>query len=468
MPIPVISVEKMREWENATWSAGVSQADVIRRAGGAVARYAELMTNDGDAILVIAGKGHNGDDACQAGAQLKNRHIDVIRILDPQTAEDQIASAIRYNYKLIIDGIFGIGLNRALDEQWVRIIKTVNRFKSPILAVDVPSGLNAQTGESMGEVVNATATVTLGAPKIGMFKVTAQKHIGRLYVAPDIGLIPYELKSDIYWTIDSDFEGYPPVRNVTGHKGTYGHLTIIGGSLGYHGAAVLAARGAQRAQPGLITLFTSPEVYNPIASQLASVMVHPFDVDLALPGNTTAVVAGMGLASKKLSQEMIKFVIKLWEEFPSPVCIDASALDWLPKGNIKTSAARVTTPHPGEAARMLGVSTTEVLEDRVTALRKLSELYGGCWVVLKGHQTLIGKCDSPVYINSTGNPYLAQGGAGDILAGFIGGLIAQPILQKDILTTLRYAVWKHGQAADRLQEISPGWTIEELTNMLCE
>jgi len=466
MAIPIVNVSQVREWENATWSAGISQEDVIRKAGGQVAYYAQKMTEEGNKILIIAGKGHNGDDAIQCGEQLRDREVKIIRVIDAAKAISEIKSILNQNYALVIDGLFGIGLNRQLDDKYCELINLINQIKAPKLAVDVPSGLNVETGETMGAVVQADATVTLGVVKKDMLRTGAAKYVGRLYVAPEIGLIPYKFKTDSFWTTADDFVGFPPARTVTNHKGSFGHLLIIAGSFGYHGAAVLAAKSAQKAQPGLITLLTTPDVYTPIASQLSQVMVNVWDPFFSIPEKTTAIMIGPGLASRGVSSGLTDFCRKIWDSFPFPVCIDASALDWLQEQKVNSSAPRIITPHPGEAARMLKISTEEVLSDRIGSLRKLSKRYGNCYVVLKGHQTIVGNSESEIFFNSSGNPHLAQGGAGDVLSGYLGGFIAQPLLQADILKTIRYAVWNHGFTADFLQKDFKRWTIEELISTL--
>lgn len=466
MAVLILNVSQVREWEDATWSAGVSQENVIRKAGGQVAYYAQKMTGQGDKILIIAGKGHNGDDAIQAGEQLKEREIKIIRVVDAAKSIPEIKSDLNENYSLVIDGLFGIGLNRQLDDKYCELINIINQFKTPKLAVDVPSGLNVETGETMGAVVQAAATVTLGAIKNGMLRTNVAQFVGRLYVAPEIGLVPYKFKTDLFWTTSDDFDGFPPARIVTNHKGSFGHLLIIAGSLGYHGAAVLAAKSAQRSQPGLITVLTTPDVYIPIASQLSQVMVNVWEPFFAIPEKTTAIVIGPGLSSRGVSSGFVDFCRKIWDDFPYPVCVDASALDWLQEKKVNSSAPRVITPHPGEAARMLKTSTEEVLSNRIKSLRRLSKMYGNCYVVLKGHQTIVGNYEGNIYFNSSGNPHLAQGGAGDVLSGYLGGFIAQPLLKTDILKTIRYAVWQHGLAADYLQKDFKRWTIEELISTL--
>jgi len=284
---------------------------------------------------------------------------------------------------------------------------------------------------------------------------------------PEIGLVVCPHSGEMNWTLPDDLVGYPPPRPVASHKGTFGHLAIIAGSLGYHGAAVLAARGAQRGQPGLVTLLTAGNVYQPVAAQLQAVMVSILQAELKLPGTCSAVLLGPGLAAQELS-DLLKITLRrLWKDSPLPLMVDASALDWLPlNSSIAPDVTRVITPHPGEAARLLQTSVPQVQANRPNALRELSRRLGNCWVVLKGNQTLIGRSTGEVYVNSSGNPHLAQGGSGDVLAGYLGGLLAQPALQTNPLKTILYGVWQHGAAADRLNHDRNGWTVEELVEEL--
>jgi NAD(P)H-hydrate epimerase len=145
-----------------------------------------------------------------------------------------------------------------------------------------------------------------------------------------------------------------------------------------------------------------------------------------------------------------------------PVVVDASALDWIKPGSTPLNSRRVLTPHPGEAARLLGTKVNVVQENRVAAVREISSKYGNCWVVLKGHQTLIGRNSGEIFVNSSGDPYLAQGGSGDVLAGFVAGLLAQSGMGAEVSRTLRYAVWQHGAAADLLQATRSNWTVADL------
>lgn len=466
MPVPVISVAQMREWEKASWAAKRKPAQVISRVGHIVTSRAKQLTRPGDLILVLAGKGHNGDDARQTGQNLSDREVTLLNVSDPDKGLREFNSLHSLPPALIIDGLFGIGLNRPLEGAWVKLIEKINRSQIPVLSIDVPSGLNADAGEPEGAAIRAAYTLTLGAPKKGLLKSSAWPFVGRLEVAPDIGLVPCPHEGDTRWTLAQDFDNFTPARPVDGHKGTFGHLIIIAGSLGYHGAAVLAARAALRAQPGLVTLLVQESVYQPVAGQLQAAMVRPWRPGLKLPDSASAVLFGPGLAAADLPADLKSELRHLWQEIALPVFADASALDWLPTGPTPARTIRLMTPHPGEAARLLKCPTADVQGDRPDALRKISRQFGNCWVALKGHQTLVGRSKGDLFFNSSGNPFLAQGGSGDVLAGYLGGLLAQPQLQADPTTTLRYGVWQHGAAADLLSAERTNWTVENLLDAI--
>jgi len=462
MPIPVINIAQMREWEAATWATGQTEAEVIRRVGKRVARRARKLTRAGDTILFLVGKGHNGDDTRAAAKELDGRRAKLLEMFLPESDLLQLEMALAEKPALIVDGLFGVGLNRPLNEAWQKIIAAVNAAKIPVLAVDLPSGLNADTGETFGAAIEAAFTLTVGAPKIGLLAQPAWPFVGRLEVAEDVGLIPCPHQTELNWTLPDDFENFPPARPVAGHKGTFGHVAMVAGSLGFHGAAVLTARGAQRAQPGLVTLFTQENIFAPVAAQLQSAMVNTWKPETKLPENASAILIGSGLAAPECADELKSIAQLLWGNAKVPVIVDASALDWLEPQPSVTEAARVLTPHPGEAARLLNSTSQKIQADRVKAVRELSKKFGNCWVVLKGHQTLVGCADGEIFVNSSGNPHLAQGGSGDLLAGYLAGLLAQPALQADVGKTIRYAVWQHGAAADKLQAARANWTVEDL------
>jgi ADP-dependent NAD(P)H-hydrate dehydratase / NAD(P)H-hydrate epimerase len=466
MALPVITTAQMREWEQASWAAGQTETEVIRKVGLVVARTALALTRANDCILVLAGKGNNGADARACCPHLKERSVVLLELADPAAKLPELDRALTRRPALLIDGLFGIGLNRPLDEAWVEVIRRINAASASVLAVDVPSGLNADSGEPQPEAIRAALTVTVAAPKTGMLQQRAWPYVGQLRVAHDVGLAPFSLETELQWIEADDFREFPPRRPIAGHKGAFGHLAMVAGSFGYHGAAVLSSRGAQRAQPGLITLHTLESVYAVIASQCQAVMVRPLEADTKLPGPWSAILIGPGLAGPEVNDPLKLLVRLLWRDSALPVIVDASAMDWLPLGPTPRNAVRIITPHPGEAGRLLRTTADKIQAARSTALRQISKQLGDCWVVLKGHQTLIGRSTGPILVNSSGNPHLAQGGSGDLLSGFIAGLLAQPALQHDVQQTLSYAVWQHGAAADYSQEKQKNWVVEDLAATL--
>ncbi|MBL9167367.1 MAG: NAD(P)H-hydrate dehydratase [Verrucomicrobiales bacterium] len=464
MPVPVLNVSQMRSWEQASWKAGRSQLEVIRRVGHLVAERAHKMLKKGDSVVALYGRGNNGQDVLQACRLFVDHEVHRIEAIHPGQALEQFNSICSLKPGLLLDGIFGTGLSRPLDPEFQRLIHAINESGIPVLSVDLPSGLDANTGEPAGAAVRAQVTLTLGAAKQGLLLARSWPYVGRLEVAPNIGLIDCPYASETQWIHAADFRSFPPQRPVGGHKGTFGHLAVVAGSVGYHGAAVLAARGAQRAQPGLITLFTPGGIYVPVAAQLQSVMVKPFDAPVSLPPRCSGILVGPGMEDPSLAPQWGPWIAEQWRTAGQAMVVDASALAWIPPGALSPdrSALRVITPHPGEAARLLGCSTEEIMNRRLEVVRELSSRFGGCWVVLKGYQTVIGRCEGLLSINSSGNPHLGQGGSGDVLAGWIAGLLSQPLLQQEVGRTLRYAVWRHGALADDLERSRPNWTIEDL------
>ena len=460
MPVPVITVAQMREWENSSWEMGKEMGAVMRQAAAAVAQRLHQLSRRNDPILFLAGPGNNGGDTRLAADMMRGRPVELLNINDSQSALSALRQALGRRPAWVVDGLFGIGLNRPLEGLWLELVEAVNAAGLPVLAVDVPSGLDADHGKPMGGAIRAMETITFGAPKTGMVSDAAAEWVGRLCVAHDIGLVDCSVKGGVEWVLREDFRDFPPPRAATGHKGDFGHLGILAGSGGFHGAAVLAARGALRAMPGLVSVVTLDEAYGPVASQLAAAMVHRWPVDLDCDGW----LVGPGLATVEAEEAMQAEVVRLWREFPGPVVVDASALAWLPENEVAIEAPRVITPHPGEAARMLGMNAPEVQADRLAALRTLAQSRGSCQVVLKGRNTLTGGATGKVAINPTGNVGLAQGGSGDVLAGLIAGLMVQPALRKDVDKTLRWAAWRHGVAADRLSARRRAWTAEDLAH----
>lgn len=457
----------MRAWEAATWASGRTEAEVISRVGRVLAQKVLSLTREGDLILILAGKGHNGDDARAALPHLQSRQTHCLTITDPAGQLSELTHWLARRPALVVDALFGIGLNRPLDDGWRQFIGGLNAARRRVLAVDVPSGLDAATGEPLGAAVEASLTLAVGAPKTGMLRQSAWPHVGRLEVAAEVGLIPCPITdTELKWITGDDFADFPPPRPAAAHKGSFGHLAVVAGSEGFHGAAVLATHGAQRAQPGLVTLHTMPESYWPAAAQLQGAMVRAWDARTNLTTTYSAVLMGPGLAAPEAAEALSMVARKMWRDLTTPLIVDASALDWLTSDPVPKEVIRVITPHPGEAARLLKTTTENIQSDRPHALREISRRFSDCWVVLKGHHTLIGRSSGEISVNSSGNPHLAQGGSGDALAGYVAGLLAQPTLQTDVGRTLRFAVWQHGAAADQLSAHHRNWVVEELVAAL--
>jgi NAD(P)H-hydrate epimerase len=464
MPLPVISVSQMRSWEERTWDHGTEPAAVMRKAGHRLAQEILSVTAAGDFILLLAGKGNNGGDTLIASELLPGRDTLPITVKDPCEAIKDVQHALLRRPAYIIDGLFGIGLNRDVDSSWVRVIEMVNQSGRPILSVDCPSGLDADAGLVRGESIRAQATITFGAPKRGLVLNKASKYVGRLIVAGNIGLVEPPPESDEYWLTESDMYSMLPKRAPESHKGNHGHLAIIAGSTGYHGAAVISARAALRARPGLVSVFTPS--YQAVAAHLQSVMVHPWGPDCVDALNrSSAILIGPGLAGPKADDSLKIQTLNLWNESTKPIIVDASALDWLPQNIAPSNSPRIITPHPGEAARLLGLSVAQVQEERVKSARELADLYKAT-VMLKGRHTVIAQYEGPALINSTGNPGLAQGGSGDALAGLLSAFMAQPSFHKRAIQACAYSAWWHGCCADSLDKSNSYWGMDDLIHEL--
>ena len=460
MPLPVISVSQMRDWEERTWRSGVTEKSVMQLAGESLAARILQLTAPGQLVLLLAGKGNNGEDTRIAADCLPGRSITLLSIDCADESFSNLAKCLKKHPALIVDGLFGIGLNRNLDDKWVELIRAVNGSGSQILAVDCPSGLNSDTGLPMGAGVRANSTLTFGAPKTGLIGGAAADYVGSLVVEPDIGLIGVRPESEYYWLIDADMCGMTPLRSPTSHKGSFGHAGLVVGSTGYHGAALFAARSSLRARPGLVSVFT--HAYLPVACQIQSVMVHPWGKDcIDALSKSTSILIGPGLAGSDVEETTRQVTRNLWRESANPIIVDASALDWLRDIKVEVDAPRIITPHPGEAARLLNCSVKSVQEDRIESARELARVYEST-VVLKGRHTIIAQKEGPIMINSTGNSDLAQGGSGDVLAGYIAGILAQPLFQDKVIQGVAYSVWKHGKAAERLSQKIENWGMDQL------
>jgi NAD(P)H-hydrate epimerase len=355
---------------------------------------------------------------------------------------------------LAVDGLFGTGLRGELREPGLSIVRTLNQAPCPIVAVDIPSGLDTDRGVPLGDAVQAMLTVTFAFPKLGLLLHPGVEIAGDMVVA-DIGITPEAVRAVApaqELLTDRGVGALFPVRAADSHKGTYGHLLVIGGSPALLGALLLAGRAALRAGAGLVTLATpAGRVDRGITPELMVQTMpegwHRSDGALAdaIEGKS-AVVIGPGLGATEATRKVVRWVV---ENVPLPLVVDADGLNVL-AGRKQLLEHRpgptILTPHPGEASRLLGRSTREIQEDRPGAARDLAQQTGAV-VALKGARTLVIGATGPMAINPTGNPGMATGGMGDVLAGMTGALLAQGLEVRDAAAG---AVFWHGFAADRV------------------
>jgi NAD(P)H-hydrate epimerase len=363
-------------------------------------------------------------------------------------------------FDILLDGIFGTGLDAEVRGYYREVIDHLNTVQRPIVAIDIPSGLDADTGKPLGTAIRASFTITFGLPKVGHLIPPGIDYVGEVKVI-DIG-IPKRLVEDekipTYLLEEKEIKRWLSIpRNPDTHKGDYGHLLVIAGSVGKTGAAAMACQAALRMGAGLVTLAIPKSLNGIMEMKLTEVMTEPlpetpkqtlslraFSAIVRLCENKKAVIIGPGLGTFKETQSL---VLKLIKALEVPIILDADGLTALatqPKALPITNRSLILTPHPGEMARLVRSQVKEVLEDRIGLSRNFSQSHH-VHLVLKGHPTLISTPKGEVFINPTGNPGMASGGTGDVLTGMIGGLVCQGF---DILPSLQIAVYLHGLAGD--------------------
>lgn len=488
-----VTSAQMRELDKiATTEFAIPSFELMRRAGegiaGTVSYLAERIRGGDAFIRFIAGRGNNGGDAFAAALLLHEEDFDV-EVLLAGSASDIRGDALRHLGKMraagiplielptkeawmdalqsagsgeiIVDGVLGIGASGPPRGPIAGAIHYINSVSEDnlVVSIDVPSGLNADTGEVPGEAVIADVTATIGMPKIGLLTQQAIPYVGTLDV---IGIgIPMELTA----TYDSprhlitgwDVRQRMPKRSRLSHKGDYGHVLIVGGAVGYAGAPAMAAIAAQRSGAGLVTALVPRPIYPVVAGNMLEVMTHPGDETStgSLSAATwdqwrerinefSAIVAGPGMSRHP---DTTHWILQLLKECRQPLLLDADALNAIegnPERLAKAKCPVVITPHPGELARLLGCTTKEVQDNREAAIQDAVQRTNAV-VVLKGAGTLVAQKGQPLHMNMTGNPGMATGGTGDILSGFIGGLMAQGLSPFDAACV---GVFLHGRAGD--------------------
>jgi NAD(P)H-hydrate epimerase len=381
------------------------------------------------------------------------------------------------NSWVIVDALLGTGLTREVSGMFAGIITKINESTCPVLAVDISSGLNSDTGKPMGNCIQADITVTFGQAKIGQVVYPGRQCTGHLETV-DIG-IPHQAVTDADIKLDfldNDLQKWLPERPVQAHKGKFGHLLIIAGSLGKTGAALLCSIGGLRVGTGLVTLCIPYELNRIAQTSLWEAMTVPlksaahgilsiedYPVISAALRNKQAVAVGPGIGT---ANETAELILKLYKEETLPMLVDADALNILATDNSVLSQAagpRILTPHPGEMARLTGLSNQDIQENRLQTARDFANEHN-VYIVLKGADSVICSPDGRTALNTTGNPGMAAGGMGDVLAGIIGGFLAQGLSawQASCL-----GVYVHGLAADRLAaETAAGYLASEVADEL--
>jgi len=491
----VLSTDQMRQAEQDCEGIGVSTSTLMENAGKAVAETVRniLGTINTQNILVLIGPGNNGGDGLVAARHLHDWGARVSVYLcsqrppdDPnlklvlergitsvQIAEDKDLS--RFDELLssagtVVDSLFGTGKVRPLTGIFQQVLERVRQAKDKqpsirVIAVDLPSGLNADTGEVDPVCLYADNTVTLGYPKLGLFRFPGAERVGGLTTV-DIG-IPSHLveKVEVELITDAWAKTALPLRPLQANKGTFGKVLVIAGSINYIGAAYLACDGALRVGAGLVTLATASSLQPILASKLTEVTYIPLPE--SQPGIVSAqasqvarrqfddynvLLMGCGLGQNQSTAAFIRSIL-LRSKRPLPFAvIDADALNILaksPKWWQQLTGNAILTPHPGEASRLAGISIDEVQSDRAGTAKSLAKRWSKI-VVLKGAYTIVAAPDGRVRISPFANPGLASAGTGDVLTGVIAGLVAQGVAPFDAAAL---GVYLHAQAGEMVKSI---------------
>lgn len=465
-------------------SLGIPGTRLMENAGAGAARaiLARFGPLRGRRVVVLCGKGNNGGDGFVVARHLRARGARV-RVFLLGRRRDVVGDAARAlgrwrgavtelgdsadlgammheleRAHVVVDALLGTGLTGPARGLMAQAIEAVNAVGRPVVALDLPSGLGADSGAVLGPAVRAVLTPTFAGLKRSLLLHPAAGYAGRVEVV-DIGIPPAETERGIttFLLEETDIRPLFPPRHRDAHKGGYGHLLVVAGSLGKTGAAALAARAALRSGVGLCTVAT-PASQQPVVAalglefmtealpetpaQTASLKSRERILELATRMDAVALGPGLGLDPE--TQELARALIA---EVPHPVVVDADALSAL-AGHLRllrrAAGPRALTPHPGEMARMLGISVSQIQADRIEVTRRFC-LDHGVALALKGAGTVIGGSDGRIYINPTGNPGMAKGGSGDVLTGMVGAFLARGF---DAVNALQAGCFLHGLAGD--------------------
>ena len=506
----VLNATQMREADaRAIQEIGIPSIVLMENAGRQVvaaleAHYSDLLARH---VAILCGRGNNGGDGFVVARTLHQRGVDVsvfvlgsigdvrgdarlnleilgrlgltaVEIADEQAWELHFSEIAECD--LIVDAIFGTGLKTPLSGIMETVVADVNGSGIPVLSIDLPSGISADTPELIGDCIHASMTVTLGAPKLPLVLPPGEGHAGNVVIA-DIGIPAGVIDSvdgpRLELLTREDMRELLPPRQLESHKGDYGHVLVVAGSQGKTGAAYLTAMGALRSGAGLVTVATpkncqpivaamAPEYMTIALGEDAQGQVSAEAVDQVLATERDVIAVGPGLGT---GEAVTAFVRALVERGTVPLVIDADGLNVLAGRSDSINGGDgsrdlIMTPHPGEMGRLAGISTTDVQANRIEVARNFATRHH-VYVILKGHRTLIATPDGKVFINPTGNPGMASGGSGDLLAGMVAGWLGQLL---DTEAACKLAVFLHGLAGD-LAEADEGeqaMTASDIANHL--
>ncbi|MBU3023600.1 NAD(P)H-hydrate dehydratase [Aestuariibacter sp. A3R04] len=461
--------EQVRENEGeAAKHSGCDLFTLMERAGEAVFRQCQNLLPNTDVYLVIVGQGNNAGDgyvaaltARQAGKQVLVAAVEPHRILQGDAGEAQrrwleaggqieaFSPALLDKADLVVDAMLGTGITSYIRNEFADIIDALNEHSVPVVSVDVPSGLDANTGQSLGRCVQADVTVTFVGIKPGLTTGAGKQSCGMLaFEDLGIGKAFSALARSSATLLDIEqFRGMGP-RAVHSHKGTYGRLLCVGGNKGTAGAIRLSGEAALRSGSGMVRVFTHEQSVIQVSAGRPELMVTSDNLDDALSW-ASCVVIGPGLGQDDWAETVFTTVMKHCQTHPKPMVIDADALNLLSRqATAYTINDCILTPHAGEAARLLGVSVDDVEAERFNYVRQCAQRYHAT-CVLKGAGTIIDN-ERSTWVCKHGNPGMATAGSGDVLSGICGALLAQG-LSRDIAA--KYAVAIHAKAGDDLADL---------------
>ncbi len=476
----VVTASEMKSLDRAaTQEFGIPSLLLMENAGRGIVDQMEqaLGPMRGKRVVVFSGSGNNGGDGLVAARHLTMRgaHVAVFLLAPPRKVAGDAAISLaiwqkmggRIQYDLadaasliresiIVDALLGTGLSHPVSSVYAEAIALINRSGRPVVSIDIPSGICADTGAALGTAVRADYTSTLAMPKRGLFVQDALEHRGKLGVV-DIGL-PKALidGTDIATELITSLSGFPPPRPAGAHKGTAGHLLVVAGSVGAMGAAAMTAMAAFRCGAGLVTVgHPQCQTAGPNLSAVVEAMTLPLpetatdtlsaDARQSLASamiGKRAVAIGPGLSRHLETQQVILDCIA---DCPVPMVIDADALHAVSHQlDILKGKKLILTPHPGEMGVLIGRSTEYVQKNRFETASEFAKNWGVV-LVLKGAHTIIALPDGTMRINNTGNPGMATAGTGDVLTGMIAGWLVQGV---NIATAATWGVYLHGLAGD--------------------